>query len=407
MNETESLTETESQTENTESLTENPRGPKKHRKKCKFFDIYINRILRSVYEKYSINTNAKEQVNNILKVICKNIVNDSVKIMKNSQRKTLSVSNVAKALRKYITRISNIENNLMLVWNIGFQAVDKFQEKVNEKVNEKAEKGINVNSDGGSTKGSQEKPERKTETINTIIPPHLTEKYLRAFNGVLVSKNVIIFFAACIDYIAKQILDKAVQIVEHCQANRISIKHLEIAIKSDVPLSIFFERMGISLLGTPRINKISGESSKTAIARYKPSLCICKSNFEKMVRNIIFEACGESRKISKIVIILLQYYMEQELTELLFRSNVITKQYGRVKVMGKAILLAKYLGSSMSNISSDRYTHFIEKYGKGDTDDLEGENEGEEIDPEDSEFIPSESFSFATDSEDGTEVDSE
>jgi histone H3/H4 len=393
-------TPTESPTEN--STTE--KTSKKHRKKCKFFDIYINRILRTVYEKYSINTNAKEQVNNILKIVCKNIVNDSVKIMRNSDRKTLSVNNVSKALRKYISRISNVENNLMLIWNIGFQAVDKFKENQTEK----KEKGVNVNTPSKNPNGNlNEKPERKTEVINTVIPPHLTEKYLRAFNGVLVSKGTIIFFAACIDYIAKQILDKAVQVVEHCQANRISIKHLEIAIKSDIPLSIFFERMGITLLGTPRINKISEKSSKTAIARYKPSLCICKSNFERMVRNIIFETCGENRKISKIVIILLQYYMEQEITELLFRSNVITKQYGRVKVMGKAILLAKYLGSGMVNISADRYTHFMEKYNVGNSIEENDDDLGDNIDTEDSEFIPSESFSFATDSEDGTELDSE
>ena len=372
--------------DNTEEKSEG--GKRKAKKKCKFFDIYIGRILKTIYDKYSINNNAKEQMNNVLKTICKNIVNDSTKIMRNEKKKTLTMNHLSKSLKKYVNRISNVENNLMLIWDIGYQAVEKYNNDLNEKENEKRIR------------------KQKADVIDTIIPPHLTEKYLRAFGNVLISKDVIIFFAACIDYIAKQILDKAVSLLEHCQKNRIAIKHLEIAIKSDISLSAFFERMNISLIGIPRINKISAKSSKTAIARYKSSLCMCKSNFEKTVREIIFNISKQDRKISKIVIILLQYYMEQEITELLFRTNVMTKQFGKVKITGDNILLAKYLGSNMNNISADRYSHFLEQYGVR-------ENMGNLRDPNeedlDGDIIPelSESFSFASESEDGTEIDSE
>jgi histone H3/H4 len=370
-----------------ESTEKSEGGKRKAKKKCKFFDIYIGRILKTIYDKYSINNNAKEQMNNILKTICKNIVNDSTKIMRNEKKKTLTMNHLGKSLKKYINRISNVENNLMLIWDIGYQAVEKYNSDLNDRENEKKAR------------------KQKADVIDTIIPPHLTEKYLRAFGNVLISKDVIIFFAACIDYIAKQILDKAVSLLEHCQKNRIAIKHLEIAIKSDISLSVFFERMNISLIGTPRINKISAKSSKTAIARYKSSLCMCKSNFEKTVREIIFNISKQDRKISKIVIILLQYYMEQEITELLFRANVMTRHFGKVKITGDSILLAKYLGTNMNNISTERYSHFLEQYGVGENmGDLE-----EEGDDSLEDNIPelSESFSFASGSEDGTEIDSE
>lgn len=372
-------------TDETEPKEKSEGGTRKYKKKCKFFDIYIGRILKTIYDKYSINNNAKEQMNNTLKTICKNIVNDSIKIMRNEKKKTLSMNHLSKSLRKYVNRTDNAENNLLLIWDIGHQAVERYTNELKKKKGEK---------------------KQKTDIIDTVIPPHLTEKYLRAFGNILISKNVIIFFAACIDYIAKQILDKAVLLLEHCQKNRITIKHLEIAIKSDISLTIFFERMNISLIGTPRINKISAKSTKIAISKYKSNLCICKSNFEKLVREILYNISKQDKKISKIVIILLQYYMEQEIIELLFKTNTMTMQFGKVKITGNNLLLAKYLGSNMNNISPERYFHFLEQYGgKNDTENSP-ENELEN-DSETNVLDFSENFSFASESEDGTEIDSE
>ena len=165
---------------------------------------------------------------------------------------------------------------------------------------------------------------------------------------------------------------------------RINIRDLEMGVRKNEHLNIFFVKNNISFLGggvTPFIHSsllpkkirpkkrpkktediLEGEKKKhrfrpgtvslREIRRFqKMSNCLtfAKFPFEKCVRQIVTSQNNTPMKISKDVFIVLQYFIEQQLSSLLHNANFAAIHAGRVKLMPIDINFVRAIESGLNN----------------------------------------------------------
>ena len=177
---------------------------------------------------------------------------------------------------------------------------------------------------------------------------------------------------------------------------RITIRDLEISVRSDIELDNLFNKINISFLGggvIPFIHPIllkKNKNNKTLkntknqhrfrpgtvairdIKKYQKlssNLILAKSSFEKIVRNIFLQNSNTENiiKISKNVFIIIQYYIEQYIVKLLYNSNFLAIHSNRVKVLPIDIAFISYLHNNTKNpynssISSQNDTDILSIY---------------------------------------------
>ena len=204
-----------------------------------------------------------------------------------------------------------------------------------------------------------------------IFPPSLVEKFLRDFgsSNIMIGSLSPIFLASVLEYICFEILDLSVNYCKENKHIRITIRDLELSVRNDVELNNLFVKLNISFLGggvLPYIHSSLLNKTKTKIKKKKNDekenthrfrygtlaiknikkqqklsncLILSKSPFEKLVSNIFKKNKIESQKFSKDVFIVLQYFMEQYIVELLRNSNFLSIHANRVKLIPYDILL--------------------------------------------------------------------
>jgi histone H3/H4 len=194
------------------------------------------------------------------------------------------------------------------------------------------------------------------------------EKFLRNFGNskLMVTSTAPIFFAAAIEYIAAEILDLASISSKDFKRVRITIRDLELAIRNDEELDSLFIKLNISFLGggvLPFIHSsllkknkkkkqrnFIGKNNENKPHRFRAGtvairdikkhqktsnyLILPKFSFERFVRVIFKETQQtENQKISKDVFLVLQYFIEQYIVNILKNANFLAIHAGRVKLM--------------------------------------------------------------------------
>ena len=312
------------------------------KKKSHMFETYISKVLKQISPSNGITNNAKQQLNSILCHIMKHISMLTVKLTMAGKKKTISLKEVENSLILVLSG-KLLENSL----KEGRKSCDNISN--NEK---------NINSSRQNKAG-------------IIFPPSLVEKFLRDFgsSNIMIGSLSPIFLASVLEYICFEILDLSVNYCKENKHIRITIRDFELSVRNDVELNNLFVKLNMSFLGggvLPYIHSSLLNKTKTKIKKKKNDekenthrfrygtlaiknikkqqklsncLILSKSPFEKLVRNIFKKNKIESKKFSKDVFIVLQYFMEQYIVELLRNSNFLSIHANRVKLIPYDILL--------------------------------------------------------------------
>lgn len=327
------------------------------KKKTRFFETYISKVLKQVSESNGITSNSKQQLNSALCLISKLISSTVITLTEMAKKKTMSDKEVKNALL------------IVLPPQMAANAIIEGQKAI-------ASFGKDKNIKGTS----------RQEKAGILFSPAISEKFLRNFgySKVMVTRQAPVYLAGALEYITSEILKNASISAKDNKRIRINIRDLEMGVRKNEHLNIFFVKNNISFLGggvTPFIHSsllpkkirpkkrpkktediLEGEKKKhrfrpgtvslREIRRFqKMSNCLtfAKFPFEKCVRQIVTSHNNTPMKISKDVFIVLQYFIEQQLSSLLHNANFAAIHAGRVKLMPIDINFVRAIESGLNN----------------------------------------------------------
>lgn len=331
------------------------------KKKSHMFEIYISKVLKQISTVNGITTNAKQQLNSAICHILKYICSLTFKLVASSKKKTIT--------------LKEIENSLKIVLH-GELLLCALKEGNKSCDNISSSKVENINSS-------------RQNKACIIFPPSIVEKYLRNFGSstIMVSSLAPVFLASVIEFISFEILDLSINFCKENKHSRITIRDLELSVRSDFELNNLFNKLNLSFLGggvIPYIhpslfNKIIKKKKNTTVTpatqhrfRYgtmaiknirknqkiSNTLILAKTTFEKIIRNSFKKQQTDGPlnvKISKEVFVVIQYFIEQYIVKILNHSNYLSIHAGRVKVIPNDILLYLFFQNEQQNpyVSSD------------------------------------------------------
>ena len=300
---------------------------RKKKKQQHQFEIYINKLLRYISQSNDITSNAKQQLNSALCLIVKqvSILIDELIII--SKKKTI-----------YIKEIENVIT--LLIPN------KDFLQDILQKANETTQRFLDFEQEITSENDRNYYKSRQVKA-GLIFPPALVDKFLRRSNK-MVTRTSPIYLSSIIENITEKILICSVDVCNKNKRVRITIRDLELGVRLDDVLNHLFSSMNITFLGggvIPYIHsslldkKEKKKYGTIAIKNIKKqqklsnALLISKLSFEKIVRNIFSTYSVDQKKISRDVFVILQFFIEQYIIDLLKDSNFLAIHCQRKKLL--------------------------------------------------------------------------
>ena len=325
------------------------------KKKSHFFESHILKVLKQISEESSITSNAKKQINSLICILTKHISNKIMDLTILSKKKTISEKEVANAL-KIILSGELLKNSL----NEGEKAVYNF-------------KNYNDSED------LETKTLYKQKKAGILFPPSLIEKFLRHFGyaKIMVTSSAPIYLAAVLEYITFEILDLSNTFCKEDKRVRINIRDLEYSVRTDSELDKLFIKLNISFIGGGVIPFIHSSllhknikkplkhtetnrrfhSGTVAIRnikkqqKFSDTLIFPRLSFEKVSRQIFIENYYDEKiKISKDVFVVMQYFIEQYIVNILKNANLLVIHAGRIKLLPIDIGLISYFNNISKKI---------------------------------------------------------
>lgn len=304
------------------------------KKESRYYYSFISKVFKNIANNTGLTKNFKDQLNEALCIISKNISYISKEITIISEKKTISETEIEKS--------------------ISFMVKDTCFLKEIFSTCEKALENYNNSNDTDISRQSM---------ANIIFPVSIAEKFIRNFghNNVMVTASSPIYLACFLELLTKRILSNCLTLSKEGITNRLTIRDLFLTIDNNTVIKDIFNFCGIKLIGggvkseihsflknkkRKKNTKKEGEAKKhrfrpgTIALReikkyqenYTDKLIFAKLPFEKLVRKIIYEKTGESIKISKEFFIILQYWLEDYLISFLKDCNLASIHAKRVKV---------------------------------------------------------------------------
>jgi histone H3/H4 len=355
------------------------------KKKTRMFETYMLKIVKKLSDTNGITNNAKQQLNSIVSSLAKLIADTAINLTEISKKKTMSEKEVTNAVK--IILPVDFSKNIMI---ISENSIQKYNSAENVKSSRQEKAGI-------------------------IFPPSLTEKYLRGFGNskLMVTESAPLYLAIALEYLTEEVLKNAVEYIKDKKHIRISVRDLEMGVRTDTELHKFFTKNNITFLGggvvpyihpslfvkkprkTNKVNKSEEEKSEERkkhrfrpgtvalreIKRYQKAsncLTLAKFPFQKLVRDSVVKHVGEdSIKISKDVFIIVQYFIEQVVIDILHHANFAAIHAGRIKMMPNDITFVDFL---LNKTSDNPYENSV---SASNPLELEQLTEEEEEDDED------------------------
>ena len=359
------------------------------KKKTRFFETYISKVLKNVAADNGITANSKQQLNSVICSIARKLSYSATRLTQVSKKKTLSEKEVANAVK--IVLPGELSTNAIAE---GDQSITKF------------------------TKDDENKNTSRQDKAGIIFPPSITEKFLRNFGfaKLMITKNAPVYLAAVLEYIVQDILQLSSDMARDNKRVRITIRDLEMSVRTDPELSVLFGRCAINFIGggvmpsihrslltkKPRKKKRGkvGDSETTKKPhRFRPGtvaireirkfqkisncLIFAKHPFERYTRNIIAKH-QPSMKISKDVFTILQYFIEQYIVDVLKDANSAAIHCGRVKLMpGDIKFIGNLRGLQIEEETIETVEDSVEESEEPVSTEVHNEEE-DEIEEEDS-----------------------
>ena len=305
------------------------------KKQFRYFDSYVPKVLKKSYPENGITANARQQVNSILCHVAKILSRESRHLAKVSGKRTVSDDHVLSAVQLHVS-----EDIFKLL-------KEDAKEKTNNPVSNKS-------------------GESRQSKAGLILPPSITEKFLRDFglSKIMVTAKAPVVLCTVLEKLCSEVLNKAAKLTLEKKKIRLTIREIEIACK-DSALQPILRQFNIRIMGggfqnfihpllkvqKPRKKKVKSirDQNVKAPHRFRPGtvalreikklqrvynhMVLAKSPFERVIREIFNDSSDESKKISKDVFTILQYYLESYLVEILHQSNLAAIHAGRVKVL--------------------------------------------------------------------------
>lgn len=356
------------------------------KKKSRFFETYISKVLKQVSDKNGITSNSKQQLNSALCIVARTISLMTTRLTEIAKKKTMSDKEVSNAIRVLFSG-DLAENSI----REGVKSVDKFSAE--------------------SSKGSS-----RQGKAGIIFPPSIAEKFLRNFgySKVMVTSTAPVFLASVLEYLVAEILILSSKSATNNKRIRITIRDLQLSVGEDQELSNLFDKINVSFLGggvvpyihsclvakKPRKKKIKtvDETGVKKPHRFRPGtvalreikkfqkmsncLTFAKFPFERFVRQVVNKN-NSGMKISKDVFIILQYFIEQYVVGILKDANSAAIHAGRVKLMLTDIEFISTIRGISTEGFSDKPVKTVQKKPtnaekSADVDEPESDEEGEQ-----------------------------
>jgi histone H3/H4 len=372
-----------------DKATASDKGAAAKKKKSRFFETYISKVLKQVADKNGITSNSKQQLNSALCIVARTISLVVTRLTEIAKKKTMSDKEVANTVRVLFSG-DLAENSI----REGVKSVEKFSTEASKGSSRQGKAGI-------------------------IFPPSIAEKFLRNFgySKVMVTSTAPVFLAAVLEYLVAEILILASKSATNNKRIRITIRDLQLSVGEDQELSTLFDKLNISFLGggvVPYIHsclitkKPRKKKTKTVDAagvkkphRFRPGtvalreikkfqkmsncLTFAKFPFERFVRQAVNKN-NAGMKISKDVFIILQYFIEQYVVGILKDANAAAIHAGRVKLMLTDIEFISSIRGLPFEGFSDKPVEKITKTKKtvdnsDNSENAENESESEDEEP--------------------------
>ncbi len=309
-------------------------GTKRTKKKFRYYDSYISKVLKIVSPSNGITSNAKQQLNSILIIISQIISDTSIELTRAGGKKTISEKQIEGAIR------------IVLSGELQERSVAQGRETL-----ERIDTGVNNIRKGNS----------RQQKAGIVFAPAISERFLRQFgtSKTMVTAKSPFYLAAVIEYLASEMLELAVYYTTENKKVRITVRDLEFGIRNDSEFNKLFSARNITFMGggvvpfihpillsKKRSKPVSTEENKKP--KHKPGIVAIKEikkyqgmydcivfaryPFEKFVRDIVTQYKPKT-KISKNVFVILQYHIEQYLIKLLSQANLLAIHSKRVKLL--------------------------------------------------------------------------
>tara|TARA_B100002019_G_C21235327_1_gene582408 strand:- start:97 stop:1245 length:1149 start_codon:yes stop_codon:yes gene_type:complete len=373
----------------------------KNKKRFRYFDTYISKLLKFQSSDNGITNDARQQMNSVLIMLSEIMSNLALELTNMSGKKTLSHKEVHNATKILLN--GDLARHALTE---GEKAVESFT-KMNGEDN--LEKGLSRQNKAG-----------------ICFPPSILEKFLRKFgnSNVMVTQLAPIYAAAVVEYICMEVLSVSSESAKSKKRVRITVQDLDVSVKRDVELNKLFQKYKIQFLGggvVPYIHPVllkkkkkkrkkkksseeedsSGKDTVKKPHRYKPGtvslreikkyqkmsnvLILAKFPFEKFVREV-FKDYRDNVKISKQVFGLMQYFIENYIVDILHKANLLAIHSGRVKLMPSDIDFVRSLIENKKYFFDTEYLNLVGKNSKDeDEDEDESVNSEEDLEEEEEE----------------------
>ena len=373
----------------------------KIKKKVRYFETYISKILKNITSENGITNNAKQQLNSCIFIISKLLSEKARELVVISKKRTMSVKQISNAVKLTL-------------------GVGEFRDLVIKNAEDAVQTFLNV----------EGKHNSRQDKAGIIFPPSICEKFLRNFDysKIMITSASPVYFASVLEFIVTDILIISSKLANENNHVRITIRDLEMAVRGNKDLCNLFNTCNISFIGggvVPQIHESllnkkrrKKNSSSTDVKkshRFRPGticlreirkfqktsncLTIAKLPFERLVRSII----NNGMKISKDTFIVLQYYIEQFVVDFLKEANAAAIHCNRVKLMPSDITficnIRKYDTLNIAPFKKDLEEDLED--GEEEEEDIE-EDEDEDGEEDDDEEEDNHSIS---DIESGSEED--
>jgi histone H3/H4 len=196
--------------------TEQKQNAKK--KKSRFFETYISKVLKQIAPNNGITANSKQQLNSAVCKIAQELSHNATLLTQISKKKTLSdkeVSNAVKVIMPGELAINSVQE--------GEKSVSKFTGEDTKNTSRQGKAGI-------------------------IFPPSIAEKFLRnfGFSKIMVTKKAPVYLAAVLEYITVDILQLSSDLANDNKRVRITIRDLELSVRTDQELTSLFDKCSIN-----------------------------------------------------------------------------------------------------------------------------------------------------------------
>ena len=380
---------------------------KKSKKKMRYFDSYISKVLKLTSKENGMTNEAKMQLNSSLIILSNILAEKSRKLTMMSNKKTLSHKEVENAVNLTLNGELKTHAN-----NEGAKSLKNYEESKNNNNNNK------------SKKNDQNKGLSRQSKSGILFPPSVLEKFLRNFGNskLMVTQTAPIYLAAVLEYICVEILSVASASAHNKKRVRVTVQDIDVSIKNDFELNNLFVENNIQFIGggvLPFIHPVLTRKKKRRKKkvtlpkeegvkkphRYKPgtvsireikkmqkksnTLVLAKHPFEKYVREIMSEF-KDDVKMSKKVFLLIQHYIEDYLVDLLKKSNLLAIHSGRVKLMPLDINFIKCILENKQPLVDCLDTNKLKDEDEEEEDDEVDEEEDDEDDEVDEEEVEEE-----------------